>query len=543
IGLAIANELLLKGADVLIFSRSKGNLEQALTQLKIAVKQPNQVLEAISLDVVDHEQTVEVMQKAIEKFGVPQILINCVGMAQPKKFEDIAYADFERTIKTNLYSVWNISTAIVPYFKSQARGVLVHTSSIAGVLGVYGYSDYAMTKFGVIGFCEALRNELKPHNVKVQVICPPDTDTPGYEKENLYKPEETHAVSGNVKLMKPELVAKTVLKELDTNTFLIVPGLDAKLTVLAKRWLPRVVWWVIDSNTQLSAQSTEHGFAQVSNLKRDVLMLTNTEQPRNYEHPEVLDSLAAKIHESLAIHCDSVYYQTFDVQGQVYRNVIAIIGPKNAEKIVVGAHYDVAGNQDGADDNASGVAGLLELARLLSKETLNYQVEFVAYTLEEPPFFRTEYMGSYIHAKSLRDNGQQIKGMICLEMIGYYSDEEHSQDYPIGLLRWFYGNKGNFITLVQKFGGGSFDRQITRGMKSQNLIPTKSFKGPASLTGVDFSDHLNYWKFDYNALMITNTSFYRNKNYHQESDKIETLDFNRMALVVDELFLCLKQLK
>jgi Zn-dependent M28 family amino/carboxypeptidase len=231
------------------------------------------------------------------------------------------------------------------------------------------------------------------------------------------------------------------------------------------------------------------------------------------------------------------------VNGVEYKNVVATIGLKKKERIIVGAHYDVAGDQEGADDNASGIVGLLELARLISRDTLSNRIDFVAYSLEEPPFFRTEQMGSFIHAKSLYENKERIRGMICLEMIGYFDENKNSQDYPIGFLKLFYGNKGDYITVVQKFGNGRFGRQIKRKMKGQDLIRTKSFKSFKSLPGVDFSDHLNYWKFDFSAVMITNTAFYRNKNYHQVTDKMETLDVNKMSKVIDEVYLTLKHLK
>jgi hypothetical protein len=278
-------------------------------------------------------------------------------------------------------------------------------------------------------------------------------------------------------------------------------------------------------------------------IEKDLQVITKTPKSRNYLNIETLNFVAQYIFDELSKTCDTVYYQTYIVEGIEYKNVIATIGVKKKERIVIGAHYDVAGNQEGADDNASGIAGLLELARLISKDTLNSRIDFVAYSLEEPPYFRTEQMGSYIHAKSLHDNGVQIKGMICLEMIGYYNDNKNSQDYPLGLLKLFYGNKGNYITVVQKFGNGKFGREVRRKMKNQGLMETKSFKSTKSLPGVDFSDHLNYWKFGYSAVMITNTAFYRNKNYHKVSDKMETLDINRMSMVIDEVYLTLKELK
>lgn len=186
--------------------------------------------------------------------------------------------------------------------------------------------------------------------------------------------------------------------------------------------------------------------------------------------------------------------------------------------------------------NASGVVGLLELSRLLKGHKLNQRIDLVAYSLEEPPYFWTEFMGSYIHAKSLVDNKTEVYGMISLEMIGYFKDEKKSQTYPIGLLSLFYGNRGNYITLVKKFGAGQFTRKFCRKYKSTKAIRTKKFTGPPALPGIDFSDHLNYWRFGISALMLTDTAFFRNKNYHKSTDKMETLDIKRMSKVIDGVF-------
>lgn len=275
--------------------------------------------------------------------------------------------------------------------------------------------------------------------------------------------------------------------------------------------------------------------ADTTRIKQDLKIITKTSKSRSYINLDILNQVADYIFKELSKTCDTVYYQTYLVNGNEYKNVIGSIGTKNKERIVVGAHYDVAGDQEGADDNASGIVGVLELSRLLSKQKSNYRIDFVAFSLEEPPFFRSKNMGSYVHAKSLYDNGIELKGMICLEMIGYFNDNPRSQNFPLGLFKLFYGNKGDFITVVQKPDNGKFGKQVKKLMKKEGIIKTKSFTSPAFLPGVDFSDHRNYWKFGYSAVMITNTAFFRNQNYHQTSDKLETLDIRRMALVIDEV--------
>lgn len=265
---------------------------------------------------------------------------------------------------------------------------------------------------------------------------------------------------------------------------------------------------------------------------------------RNYKDTTVLNQVANYIYNDFSKYADTTFFQYYYIEGVRYQNVVARIN-SNSElpKIVIGAHYDVCGNQDGADDNASGIVGLLETARLISSQDLNYSIELVAYTLEEPPFFRTDYMGSYVHAQQLIKEGSKIYGMISLEMIGYFSDEPNSQDYPLNFLKVFYGKKGNFITLVNCFKKGHFAKKFTSLYLKNNLIKSKKFVGPKSLTGIDFSDHLNYWRHDISALMITDTAFYRNKNYHERSDTLETLDIIRMSNVIDALVETLLDLK
>jgi len=145
-------------------------------------------------------------------------------------------------------------------------------------------------------------------------------------------------------------------------------------------------------------------------------------------------------------------------------------------------------------------------------------------------------MGSYVHAKSLKDAGVKVKGMICLETMGVYFDEPNTQDYPVFFLEWFYGNKGNFITVVQKFSNGDFGEFVSDRMKKEQVIPTKSFTAPEWIAGVGLSDQINYWEFGYSAVMITNTAFYRDKYYHTTGDTPDRINVKKLSLVLDELY-------
>jgi hypothetical protein len=133
----------------------------------------------------------------------------------------------------------------------------------------------------------------------------------------------------------------------------------------------------------------------------------------------------------------------------------------------------------------------------------------------------------------LKDAGTSVYGMVALEMIGYFDDRAKSQSYPIKVMKVAYGRTGNFILLVRRTGAGEFAKIFSAGFKDLATIDAQNLKAPSKIQGIDFSDHLNYWKFDYDALMITNTAFYRNYNYHQASDKMETLDISKMMKVID----------
>jgi hypothetical protein len=261
-------------------------------------------------------------------------------------------------------------------------------------------------------------------------------------------------------------------------------------------------------------------------LRNHVETLAVQYAPRNFTEQQNLNACAdyiRRVSEQLFIPVPS---------GREYRNVIASYGPTNGARIVVGAHYDTSGLTPGADDNASGVAGLIELARLLGRTELNQRVDLVAYSLEEPPFFATEDMGSAHHARALRAAGVDVEAMICMEMIGFFSDEKNSQRFPSFLIRMFYPNRGNYIAVIGSWGDRQLIRKVKKSMRGATDLPVYSMSAPKSFPGLDLSDHRNYWEQHYNAVMITDTSFYRNNHYHRRSDTPDTLDYDRMANVV-----------
>jgi Zn-dependent M28 family amino/carboxypeptidase len=223
----------------------------------------------------------------------------------------------------------------------------------------------------------------------------------------------------------------------------------------------------------------------------------------------------------------------FDDKGVEYRNFSCNFKGKSSKKIVIGAHYDTFEETPGADDNGSAVAVLLCLGRLLSLEKeLPYSIELVFYACEEPPYFGTEGMGSYHHAQKCTKENTEL--MICLEMVGFFSDEKGSQDYPFLPLKWIYGSRGNYLMVVSNFKSVGKLNKFWKSLKSSTLS-YKRFISPFKSYGMDWSDHRNYWSHGIPAIMITDTSVFRNENYHQLTDTAETLDYDRMEMLILDL--------
>lgn len=278
--------------------------------------------------------------------------------------------------------------------------------------------------------------------------------------------------------------------------------------------------------------------ARKENIFIDVDFFTSIRPFRNYRNIASLGKCVDYISTEFRKAGAQPVNQSWKVQGEEYFNVIATYNPEKSRRLIVGAHYDVYDDQPGADDNASAVAGLLELARLTFENNpdLDYRIDFVAYCLEEPPFFATTSMGSYIHAQSLHDKEANVIGMICLEMIGYFSDEPESQPFPSPELAQLYPHTANFIIVVGINRFSAFNNQVHRLMAERSAIDVQVIHFPTSGGLAGLSDHQSYWKFGYPALMINDTSFIRNPNYHTKNDTIETLDFDKITEVVNSAY-------
>lgn len=278
--------------------------------------------------------------------------------------------------------------------------------------------------------------------------------------------------------------------------------------------------------------------ANKERLYRDVEFLTSVTPARNYQNLASLEKVTRYIQNELKQAGARPQVQTWVAEGHEYKNILVSYNPEKTRRLIVGAHYDVCGDQPGADDNASAVAGLLELARLVfaNRPQTDYRIDFVAYCLEEPPFYATRLMGSYVHAKSLHDRQVEVIGMICLEMIGYFSDAPGSQPFPSPEMARIYPNVGNFIIVVGIEQYAAFNRKVHQLMSDGSAIDVQVISFPAGNGLAGLSDHRSYWQFGYPALMINDTAFVRNPNYHTVNDTIDTLDFGKMTEVVNSAY-------
>lgn len=268
-------------------------------------------------------------------------------------------------------------------------------------------------------------------------------------------------------------------------------------------------------------------------LTQHVRVLCETIGERNYLRPEGLEKAAAYIEAELGASGMLVERQAYTVKGMTFYNLIAEqTGADSPEKIIlIGAHYDSFAGTVGADDNASGVAALLALARRCGCARLDCTLRFAAFVNEEPPFFWTRDMGSFVYARQCRRRGEQIVAMLSLECIGYYNEGKNSQRYlfPLG---FFYPRQGDFIAFVSNLASRSLLRQCLTLFTAYTRFPAHGAALPGWVPGVFWSDHWPFWKSGYLALMVTDTALFRNPHYHTAGDTPETLDLARTARIV-----------
>jgi Zn-dependent M28 family amino/carboxypeptidase len=266
-------------------------------------------------------------------------------------------------------------------------------------------------------------------------------------------------------------------------------------------------------------------------LRRHVIALAGT--PRNLWHYESLQRAAAHIDETLIRAGYHPRHQMFEVEGRRVTNIEAERrGGRRPDRIlVIGAHYDSVTHSPGANDNASGVAVMLELARLYAASPCPITVRFVAFVNEEPPYFMTTAMGSWRYAADAVARGDNIAAMMSLETVGYYSTEVGSQRYPFpfGVL---LPSRGDFIAMVSNIRSARVLRSAAKAFRSATRLPLIASPAPARIPGIAWSDHWSFWQHGYPALMLTDTALYRYPHYHLNTDTPEKLDYENMAQVL-----------
>jgi hypothetical protein len=267
-------------------------------------------------------------------------------------------------------------------------------------------------------------------------------------------------------------------------------------------------------------------------LVADVQKLAGDIGERNVAHYAALTAAADFIEESFSRAGLSSRRDSYDVQSKPCHNIEVEIPGTSAEIVLIGAHYDSVFGAPGANDNASGVAGVLALARRFAGQPTERTLRFVAFVNEEPPYFQTPQMGSLVYAQRCRARGDRISAMISLETIGYFSDAPRSQIYPVPGLRAFYPSTGNFIGFVGNVKSRALVRRVIQGFREAGKLPSEGAAMPALIPGVGWSDQWSFWQNGYPGVMVTDTAPFRYPHYHAASDTPDKLDDDRFALAV-----------
>ena len=278
-------------------------------------------------------------------------------------------------------------------------------------------------------------------------------------------------------------------------------------------------------------------------LRAHVAMLAGQIGERHVFRPQALAAAADYIAETWQAQGYRPERELVAAGGTTSANIVVNLpGRGHSDAILlIGAHYDTVRGSPGADDNASGVAGLLELSRAFATLEPTLTVRFVAFTNEEPPFFLSGQQGSAVHAKAARARGERIVFMVSLEMLGFYDDRPGSQHYP-PLFRWFYPDRGNFLGFVGDLRSRQIMGRAAAAFRAGSDFPLETCATFRWIPGISWSDHGPFWRQGYRAFMATDTAFHRNPWYHTGRDTPETLDYPRFAAAVDGLTACFKML-
>jgi Zn-dependent M28 family amino/carboxypeptidase len=297
-----------------------------------------------------------------------------------------------------------------------------------------------------------------------------------------------------------------------------------------------LLWWfgmrMPGKNVSKAGPLSSDEIALREELRANVQKLAGEIGERNMWHYAQLNAAADFIEDSFSrvgLHTRRDSYQT---GGQPCHNIEAEITGNRPEIIVIGAHYDSVFGSPGANDNGTGVAATLALARRFASAKPKQTLRFVAFVNEEPPYFLSGEMGSQVYARRCKERGDNISGMISLETIGYFSDAPNSQTYPSPGLGLFYPKVGNFIGFVSNVTSRALLRRVIAVFRKQAKIPSEAASLPAFVPGVSWSDQWSFWQQGYPAIMVTDTAPFRYPYYHSSNDTPDKLDYDRFTLVV-----------
>lgn len=271
-------------------------------------------------------------------------------------------------------------------------------------------------------------------------------------------------------------------------------------------------------------------------LRQDVQSLSEAALNRKKSQYDRLNAKKAFLDNALTQAGYPVTRQDYQVDGKTYTNLIVEKrGTEHPnEVIIIGAHYDAAFTSPGANDNATGAAATLELAKRFAEKSPKRTVRFVEFTNEEPPFFWTQNMGSLVYAKQINPQKENVVAMLSLETMGYFSDTKGSQQYPFPL-NLLYPNQGNFISFIGNLNSGDLVRRSIESFRSQTQFPSEGVSLPDGIPGVGWSDQWSFWQQGYKGIMVTDTAPYRYPYYHTIDDTIDKIDFDKLTRVVSGL--------
>jgi hypothetical protein len=306
--------------------------------------------------------------------------------------------------------------------------------------------------------------------------------------------------------------------------------------LIALAAITAAAWWLMirmpGKNVSTAAALSPDEVTLREELRADVQMLAGQIGERNMARYPQLNAADDFIEDSFTRAGLPARRDTYDWHGQACHNIETEIRGNSPQIVVVGAHYDSVSGCPGANDNGSGVAALLALARRFVGKSTSCTLRFVAFVNEEPPYFLSSQMGSFVYAGRCKARGDQITAMISLETIGYFSDAPHSQTFPAPGLGAFYPKIGNFIGFVANARSRALLRRTMSIFREQKKLPAEGAALPAFIPGVSWSDQWSFWQHGYPAIMVTDTAPFRYPHYHLPTDTPDKLDYDRFALVV-----------